>query len=168
MFLYFSSLSLFGFLIFLIWVIIALNTNSKKSISTIGLVLLAFILVTGVSKPTSATDDNSINSINEYKIILADNSDNYELENVIDSNSGELTNYSISKEKGLGIVTSKVKIETNLQVLYDSEREINESTYYVYTLNTDEYTLEDYAYFVDANSGKLFKCSIDMVLSPIE
>ncbi|MBU3142002.1 hypothetical protein [Clostridium sp. CF012] len=180
MFIFFSSLGLFGFFMFLVWIIIALITKNKKRIPTIGLVVSAVILVTGISIPiaASASNDNKVNSNNEYKITVAGNSDSYEIENVTEnnsmklpianSNSGEISNYWISKEKGLEIVTSKVKIEVNLQVLYDSQRDINEKTYYLYTLNTDGYTLEDFAYCVDVNSGELFKCSIDMVLSPIE
>lgn len=177
---FFSSIGLFGFFIFLIWIIIARNTKNQKRIPTIGLVVSAVIIATAVSisSSASASNDNKVNSINEYKMTVVSNRDNYELENVIenntmkepiaDSNSAGIFNYKISKEKGLEIVKSKVKIEANLQVLYDSERDIKEKTYYLYTLNTDEYTIEDFAYCVDINSGELFKCSLDLVLSPIE
>jgi len=66
---------------------------------------------------------------------------------------------------GLKIVTSRV---VGLHVLYDSKRVINKNIYYLYTLNMDGYTLDDIAYCVNVDSGKLFKCSIDMVLLQIE
>ncbi|MBU3126332.1 hypothetical protein [Clostridium tagluense] len=147
MVMFFTLLGLFGFFIFLIWVIIALITKNQKRIPTIGFVISVVILATVVSIPMAVSAFN-VNKVN--------------------SNSGEMSNYKVSKETGLEIVTSKVKIEPNLKVLYDSQRNIKEKIYYLYTLNTEEYTLEDVAYCVDVNSGELFKCSIDMSLSPIE
>ena len=55
-----------------------------------------------------------------------------------------------------------------VKVLYDSERKINGRTYYLYTLNKDEYTLDEYAYCIDVDNGKLFKCSNNMNLLPIK
>jgi predicted small secreted protein len=79
----------------------------------------------------------------------------------------KLTNYKISKEKGLEIVKSNVKLKSGLYILYDSERNIKGENYHLYTVNTNEYTYDEYAYCVDVNSGKLFKCLKDMTLLPI-
>lgn len=206
----FSSLSLFGFFIFLTWIIIAIITKEQKNIPIIGIILSTVIFVTGVSLPTSASTSTNIlvNRNNGHAIILAAKSNNNELRNVIAknisdtstvntyysqvnnsdlkvssdiekknnttndsivvSNSEEQFNYKISKQQGLKIVNVKVKIEAGIQVLYDSERVIKDKVYYLYTLNTDQDTLDDFAYCVDVNSGELFKCSTDMILSLIE
>jgi len=54
-----------------------------------------------------------------------------------------ISNKLISKEKGLEILTSKVKIVMGVKVLYDSERKINVRTYYLYTLNKYEYIIDE-------------------------
>jgi len=112
---------------------------------TIGLMLSMAILLTGVSISSFAFASNNTTKV--------------------DSNSVGISNPKISKEMGLKIVTSRV---VGLHVLYDSKRVINKNIYYLYTLNTDGYTLDDIAYCVNVDSGKLFKCSIDMVLLQIE
>ena len=75
---------------------------------------------------------------------------------------------NITKEKGLRIVKSKVKLGRGLHFLYDSERNIKGKNYHLYTINTDQYTYDEYAYCVDVNSGKLFKCLKNMSLLPIK
>jgi len=172
----FSLLGLFGVFIFLIWIIIAMITKNQKGILAIGIVISALILVTGVSITSSASasaNHNKANTNSIKNINAAEKSVNYNLEKIsvnnkeknstINSNSGK-----ISKEKGLNIITSKVKPDINIQIIYDSKVDIKENTYYLYTLNTNGYTLEDFAYCVDIKSGKLFKCSMDMILSTIE
>ena len=146
MFMFFSSLS---FSTFLIWIIIAAITKKQKRIPTIGLMVSTIILITGISISTSA----SAYSTNVTKLNIT---------------SAEISNHRISKEMGLNIVIAKVKIDAGLHILYDSERVINEKKYYLYTLNTDEYTLEDFSYCVNVDTGEVFKCSINIVLSPIE
>ncbi|MGH4120339.1 hypothetical protein [Clostridium sp.] len=75
----------------------------------------------------------------------------------------ETSNYKISKEEGLDIVTSKVKIT------YDSERNIEGKDYHVYTMDGDGQPFVEYAYFVDVNSGELLKCHrATMSISSIE
>jgi len=282
----FGSLSLFGFFIFLFWIIIAISTKEEKNIPIPGIVLSTVIFVIGVSLPTvaSTSKDTLVNGNSEQIIILAAKSQNNELKNtiaknisdtgnyskeskkieptrshlivqakaasistsnvnigieikqnnisnnpivkdvavkeiyskpkdelqkkeiieveniistintfysqvnnssledssnidnknnttndsIVDSNSGEQSNYKISVQQGLESVTAKVKIEADLHLLYDSERVIKDKTYYLYTLNTDKDTLDDFAYCVDVNSSELFKCSIDMILSALE
>jgi hypothetical protein len=56
----------------------------------------------------------------------------------------ETSDYKISKEEGLDIVTSKVKI------LYGSERNMEGKDYHVYTINGDGQSFVEYAYFVDS------------------
>ena len=89
-------------------------------------------------------------------------------ESVVSNKRDQARNYKISKEKGLKIVISKVKIKSGLHILYDSERNIKGRNYHLYTVNTNEYTFDEYAYCVDVESGKLFKCSKDMTLLPIK
>ena len=136
----FRSLGLFVFFIFIITI-----TKKQMKLPTIGLMLSMVILLTGVSISSFAFASNNTTKV--------------------DSNSVGISNPKISKEMGLKIVTSRV---VGLHVLYDSKRVINKNIYYLYTLNTDGYTLDDIAYCVNVDSGKLFKCSIDMVLLQIE
>ncbi len=136
----FRSLGLFVFFIFIITI-----TKKQMKLPTIGLMLSMAILLTGVSISSFAFASNNTTKV--------------------DSNSVGISNSKISKEMGLKIVTSRV---VGLHVLYDSKRVINKNIYYLYTLNTDGYTLDDIAYCVNVDSGKLFKCSIDMVLLQIE
>jgi len=136
----FRSLGLFVFFIFIITI-----TKKQMKLPTIGLMLSMAILLTGVSISSFAFASNNTTKV--------------------DSNSVGISNPKISKEMGLKIVTSRV---VGLHVLYDSKRVINKNIYYLYTLNTDGYTLDDIAYCVNVDSGKLFKCSIDMVLLQIE
>jgi len=141
---FFSSLGLFGFFIFLICISIVTITKNQMKIPTVALMLSMAILLTGVSISSFsfASNDTKVNS-----------------------NSAGISNPKISKEMGLKIVTSKI---VGLHVLYDSKIVIKKNTYYLYTINTDGYTLDDVAYCVNVDTGKLFKCSIDMVLSQIE
>jgi len=141
---FFSSLGLFGFFIFLICISIVTITKNQIKIPTVALMLSMAILLTGVSISSFsfASNDTKVNS-----------------------NSAGISNPKISKEMGLKIVTSKI---VGLHVLYDSKIVIKKNTYYLYTINTDGYTLDDVAYCVNVDTGKLFKCSIDMVLSQIE
>ena len=118
--------------------------------------------------PLVTTYNDQVNNTASNINSNADNKNNITKVSTVDNNSGETSKYNITKEQGLKIVTSKVNIAQGLQVLYDSERVIKENTYHLYTLNTDEDTLEDVAYCVNVNSGKLFKCSIDMALTAIE
>ncbi|MCB2295707.1 hypothetical protein LGK95_19715 [Clostridium algoriphilum] len=136
----FRSLGLFVFFIFIITI-----TKKQMKLPTIGLMLSMAILLTGVSISSFAFASNNTTKV--------------------DSNSVGISNPKISKEMGLKIVTSRV---VGFHVLYDSKRVINKNIYYLYTLNTDGYTLDDIAYCVNVDSGKLFKCSIDMVLLQIE
>ena len=136
----FRSLGLFVFFIFIITI-----TKKQMKLPTIGLMLSMAILLTSVSISSFAFASN-----NTTKVA---------------SNSVGISNHKISKEMGLKIVTSRV---VGLHVLYDSKRVINKNIYYLYTLNTDGYTVDDIAYCVNVDSGKLFKCSIDMVLLQIE
>ncbi|MCB2295999.1 hypothetical protein LGK95_21335 [Clostridium algoriphilum] len=85
-------------------------------------------------------------------------------DSLVISKRDNLSNYKISKEKGLEIIKSKVKLEPGLHILYDSERNIKGENYHLYTLNTNEYTYDEYAYCVDVNSGELFKCFKDFTL----
>jgi|GEM_PF-3235146 len=141
---FFSSLGFFGFFIFLICISIVTITKNQIKIPTVALMLSMAILLTGVSISSFsfASNDTKVNS-----------------------NSAGISNPKISKEMGLKIVTSKI---VGLHVLYDSKIVIKKNTYYLYTINTDGYTLDDVAYCVNVDTGKLFKCSIDMVLSQIE
>ncbi|MBU3161233.1 hypothetical protein KPL37_16055 [Clostridium frigoris] len=141
---FFSSLGLFGFFIFLIWISIVTITKKQMKIPKIGLMLSMAILIIGVSISSFsfASNDTKVNS-----------------------NSAGISNPKISKEMGLKIVTSKI---VGLHVLYDSKKVIKKNTYYLYTINTDGYTLDDVAYCVNVDTGNLFKCSIDMILSQIE
>lgn len=130
------------------------------------LILISSIILSGCNETNQHTAQNSDrNKINKNPISQIDGKDTPSKTSlkVVSRNSNDL----ISKEKGLEIVTSKVKIEMGIKVLYDSEWKIYGRTYYLYTLNKDEYTLDQYAYCVDVNNGKLFKCLNNMILIPI-
>ncbi|MBU3179979.1 hypothetical protein [Clostridium psychrophilum] len=99
--------------------------------------------------------------------VMAEKNNNIMKSSAVNISRDKLTDYEISKEKGLEIVKSKVRLEPDLHILYDSERNIKGVNYHLYTVNTNEYTYDEYAYCVDVNSGKLFKCLKDMTLLPI-
>lgn len=96
-------------------------------------------------------------------------------DSVVASNTNESSNNKISKENGLKIVTSKVKVDANTWIVYDSEQNINGKNYYVYVINEhytnsdDYYTLDDHSYCVDVDNGELFKWSLkDTTFLPIK
>lgn len=171
---FFCSLGLIGYFSFLIWIISASITKKQKKTPTIGLILSAVIIVTFASIYTSNVTEVKSNS--EYKkVVAAVTSPNVQNDknvvaddSIVDINRDELSNHKISKNKGLEIVTLKVKIEPGLHILYDSERNIKGKSYYLYTINNEEYTFEDYSYCVDVDSGELFKCSNDMTLLKVQ
>ena len=99
--------------------------------------------------------------------VIAEKNNNIVKSSAMNISSDKLVSYKISKEKGLEIVKSNVKLKSGLYILYDSERNIKGKSYHLYTVNTDEYTYDEYAYCVDVNSGMLFKCLKDMTLFPI-
>lgn len=69
----------------------------------------------------------------------------------------------ISKEEGLEIVKDKITL------MYDSKQNIKGKNYYVYTVNNEQFTYANHAYFVDVDSSELFKCNReDMSLTPIK
>ena len=151
--------------------VIEKGTNPKKLDAS------GQITVELITYKTSLNSDNIAPQLTTYNQVTNSGSNvssNSNSENIIikdpkvEGNSSKKSNYNISKEQGLKIVTSKVNVAQGLQVLYDSERVIKGKTYLLYTLNTDVDTLEDVAYCVDVSSGDLFKCTIDMVLTTIE
>lgn len=85
----------------------------------------------------------------------------------ISTKTRHISEYKITKEEGLQVVKSKVKIETNFTLVFSSIKKINGKDYYIYVLNGKDYTVEDCAYGVDVNTGEVFKCSNSFELSPI-
>ncbi|GEM_PF-3461764 len=137
----------------------------KKRMLTLSLISLSIFL--GCVGTISVMAEKNNTEIKQETIQIGYKKDNNIVKySVINSKRDNPSNYKISKEKGLKIVISKIKLEPGLHILYDSERSIKGENYHLYTVNTDEYTVDEYAYCVDVNSGKLFKCLKDMTLLP--
>ena len=71
-------------------------------------------------------------------------------------------------EEGLQIVKSKANIEVDFSPRFSSIKSSGGKDYYIYALNGTDYTIENYAYCVDENSGELYKCSNSFELIPIQ
>jgi len=141
--------------------------NFKTRIVTV--ILISLIIFSGFIGTKNAMAEKTNTEVNKKTIqTIYKNENNIVDDSVVISKHDQPSNYKISKQKGLEIVISKVKIETGLHILYDSERNIKGRNYHLYTINTNEYTFDEYAYCVDVESGKLFKCSKDMTLLPIK
>jgi len=141
--------------------------NFKTRIVT--LILISLIIFSGFIGTKNAMAEKANTEINKKTIQnIYKKANNTMEESVVSNKRDQARNYKISKEKGLKIVISKVKIKSGLHILYDSERNIKGRNYHLYTVNTNEYTFDEYAYCVDVESGKLFKCSKDMTLLPIK
>jgi len=132
-------------------------------------ILISLIIFSGFIGTKNAMAEKINAKINNKTIQNTYKKENNMMDvSVVNNKRNQNPNYKISKEKGLEIVISKVKIKPELHILYDSERNIKGKNYHLYTINTNEYTFDEYAYCVDVESGKLFKCLKDMTLLPIK
>ncbi len=84
----------------------------------------------------------------------------------INQDSNKMILNKITLEQGLEILKSKVTPPMGFHFDPGELRNIDGKPYYLYTVSDENTT--PYAYCVDVDSGKLYKCSNNMILTPID